>query len=80
MIGVEKVKGESCFWTSKRRGVPVHMEELTVTFVGHVTRTTPTKSDLHFMPTVDVNDGELMVGGVRRTRITTMPEVADISE
>jgi hypothetical protein len=35
---------------------------------------------LEFVPTVDVDDGELLVRGVRRALVTVMPEMTDISE
>ena len=80
MVGVEKVESECCFRTIKRCGVPVHTKELPVVLMGHSTRAAFAKSDLYFMPTVDVDDGKLMMRGFRGTHVAAMPKVADIPE
>ena len=48
--------------------------------MGHIACTAFAKYHLNLVPTVVVDDGELMVRGVRRARVTTVSKMADIPE
>jgi len=78
VVGVKKVESEGRFWSAKRCRVPAHTKELSVVFVGHVACAAFAKSNLHFMPTIDVDNGELIERGVRRALATVMPKMANI--
>ena len=80
MVCLKEIGSEGCFWTIDGCGMPARMKELAVTLAGHVARTTPAKPDLQFVPTVHINNGELMRRGIRRACITTMPKMEYISE
>ena len=80
MVCLKEIGSEGCFWTIGGCRMPAHVEELAVTLAGHVACTTPAKSDLQFVPTVHINNGELMRRGIRRACITTMPKMEYISE
>ena len=80
MVSFEDVEGERRFRTIEGRGIPPHTDQLAVVLVGDTACTTLAKYNSHIMPTVDVNNGELVVGGVCGARITVVPKVTDVSE
>jgi len=78
VVCFEKVESEGRFRTVEGRGVPAHTKELPVVLVGHIACTAFAESGLYFMPTVDVDDGELMARRVHRACIAAMSEIADV--
>jgi len=56
----------------------MHTEELTVVFTGNAACAALAKPDLYFVPTVGVDDGELVVRRDSGARFTVVSEVADV--
>ena len=80
MVCFKDVKGERCFWAIEGRGIPPHTDQLTVVLMGDTACTALAKHNPHLMPTVDVDNGELAVGGVCGAWITVVSKVTDVSE
>ena len=80
MVGFEDVERKCCFRAVEGCGVPTHTEELAVAFVGDATHATFTESDLYHVPTVGIDDGELMVRGACGAWIAIVSKIADVPE
>ena len=80
MVCLENVKREGRFWAIKRCGVPAHTNELAIVLMGDTARTAFAKYNPDFMPTIDVDDGELTMQGLRWAGITVVAEMTDMPE
>jgi len=78
VVGFEEIESERRFWAVEGCRIPTHTEELAVVLVGNTTCTAFAKHNLYFVPTVDVDDGELTTRGDRRARGTVVSKVADV--
>jgi len=58
----------------------MHEEQLSVTFVPWGISVAGTEPDSHFVPTIHVNDGEVLRWGFYGARITVMPKITNKSK